>query len=85
MHFHRTPVGLEDTSKYPALFAALLEDTETYWSRQDLEKLASANLIRVFKQVENVRDALKMEKPYTEWVPLQDLGENTLCMSDAAR
>ena len=47
----RTPEGLEDTSKYPNLFAALLEDKKVYWSQQDLAKLASGNLIRVFKEV----------------------------------
>jgi len=79
----KTPEGLEDTSKYPNLFAALLEDKRVYWSQQDLAKLASGNLIRVFKQVEQVRDALKMEKPYQQLIPMGDLGRNTYCMSDA--
>ena len=79
----RTAEGLEDTSKYPNLFAALLEDKKVYWSQQDLAKLASGNLIRVFKQVEQVRDALKMEKPYQQLIPIGDLGRNTYCMSDA--
>ena len=79
----RTPEGLEDTSKYPNLFAALLEDKKVYWSQQDLAKLASGNLIRVFKQVEQVRDALKMETPYQKLIPIQDLERNTFCMSDA--
>ena len=79
----RTANGLEDTSKYPNLFAALLEDKKVYWSQQDLAKLASGNLIRVFKQVEQVRDALKMEKPYQQLIPIKDLGRNTYCMSNA--
>jgi len=37
----------------------------------------------VFKQVEQVRDALKMEKPYQQLIPIEDLGRNTYCMSDA--
>ena len=82
-YFSRTPGGLEDTSKYPNLFAALLEDKEVYWSRQDLGKLASGNLIRTLRQVENVRDALKMETPYQSLIPVKDLGKNTYCMSDA--
>ena len=83
-HVCRTPEGLEDASKYPNLFAALLEDSEIYWSRADLGKLASANLIRVFKEVENVRDALQMvEQPYQNLVPVKDLGRNTFCMSQA--
>ena len=47
-HF-RTPEGLEDVSKYPVLFAALLESEEIEWTEEDLAKLASKNLIRVFK------------------------------------
>ena len=36
-------------SKYPVLFAALLESEEMEWTEEDLAKLASKNLIRVFK------------------------------------
>jgi len=45
------PEGLEDVSKYPALFEALVLEG---WSDEDLEKLAGRNLIRVFKEVEKV-------------------------------
>jgi membrane dipeptidase len=38
------PVGLEDVSRYPALFAALLERG---WSEQDCAKLAGRNALRV--------------------------------------
>ena len=79
---------MEDTSKYPNLFAALLEDEEFLWTREDLGKLASANLIRVFKDVELVRDALQqMEEPYAELIPIRDLEKaslsSTKCMSKA--
>ena len=80
---------MEDTSKYPNLFAALLEDEEFLWTREDLGKLASANLIRVFKEVELVRDALQqMEEPYAELIPIRerDLEKaslSTKCMSKA--
>lgn len=47
----RTPVGLEDVSKYPDLFAELLARG---WSEEDVQKLAGLNLIRVFKTVEQV-------------------------------
>ena len=47
------PKGLEDTSKYPELFAALL--TSGMWSYDDLKKLAGLNFLRVFKEVEKVR------------------------------
>ena len=78
---------MEDTSKYPNLFAALLEEEEFLWTREDLGKLASANLIRVFKEVELVRDALQqMEEPYAELIPIRDLEKaslSTKCMSKA--
>lgn len=49
----RVPKGLEDVSKYPYLFAALLESDK--WTEEDIAKLAGRNLIRVFKEVEEVR------------------------------
>lgn len=76
------PEGLEDVSKYPELFAALLDDPDVDWTAEDLEKLASRNLIRVFKEVEGVRDALKYEVPYQEWIPRADLKNNTNCNSN---
>ena len=50
------PVGLEDVSTYPDLFAELIRRG---WSEVDLEKLAANNLLRVFREVEKVR---KLEK-----------------------
>lgn len=57
----RQPIGLEDVSKYPDLFDLLAEDGHGYepWNREDLQKLAGLNLIRVYKEVENVRDQLR--------------------------
>ena len=43
--------GLEDVSKYPALFAEL---ARRGWSDVDLRKLAGENLLRVFAQAEAV-------------------------------
>ena len=54
----RTPVGLEDVSKYPALFASLL--TSGAWSLDDLKKLAGLNFIRVFREVEKVCNVLQL-------------------------
>jgi len=51
-HLNRVPKGLEDVSKYPYLFAELL--TSEKWTENDIGKLAGRNLIRVFKQVEEV-------------------------------
>ena len=47
------PKGLEDVSKYPALFAELLKRG---YSESDVAKIARKNIIRVFKAVEKVGD-----------------------------
>ena len=43
------PVGLEDVSKYPEVFAALIEDGEFEWTDEELAKLSGLNLINTFK------------------------------------
>lgn len=43
---------MEDVSRYPYLFAELLESER--WTEEDIAKLAGRNLIRVFRQVEQV-------------------------------
>ncbi len=43
------PEGLEDVSKYPVLFAALLERG---WSEEDCAKLAGRNTLRVLRDVD---------------------------------
>jgi membrane dipeptidase len=55
------PVGLEDVSKYPNLFERLAQIDEPKWSKEDLKKLAGLNLIRVFKEVEKVRDKVNCD------------------------
>ena len=50
--------GLEDVSKYPALFAEL---ARRGWSDAGLKKLAGENLLRVFAQAEAVSARLKKE------------------------
>ncbi|GFG33145.1 hypothetical protein Cfor_12320 [Coptotermes formosanus] len=52
-----TPEGLEDVSTYPTLFAALIRTGQ--WSTEDLKKLAGLNFLRVMKDVEKVRDAMR--------------------------
>ena len=54
----RFPEGLEDSSKYPNLFAALLEDEEFDWTEEDLAKLANGNVIRVMREMEAARDKI---------------------------
>ena len=51
--------GLEDVSKYPALFAEL---ARRGWSDADLRKLAGENLLRVFSQAEAVAKRLQREQ-----------------------
>jgi len=48
--------GMEDVSKYPALFAELIRRG---WSDADLRKLAGGNIMRVFKEVESVATRLR--------------------------
>ncbi|MEP6550567.1 MAG: dipeptidase, partial [Gemmatimonadales bacterium] len=50
--------GLEDVSKYPALFAEL---ARRGWSDADLRKLAGENFLRVFGQAEAVAKRLQRE------------------------
>lgn len=53
-----TPLGLEDVSKYPHLFAELLVDP--IWSEEDISLLAGLNFLRVFRKVEEIRDKWKL-------------------------
>ena len=55
----------------------MLDDTEYFWTKEELGKLASGNIIRVLSEVENVRDALSYEEPYQVLIPVQDLKPNT--------
>lgn len=48
------PLGLEDVSTYPRLFAELLRDPQ--WTESDLRLLAGENVLRVLQTVETVRD-----------------------------
>jgi microsomal dipeptidase-like Zn-dependent dipeptidase len=48
----RTPVGLEDVSRYPYLLAELARTQG--WTMNQLEKLAGRNFLRVFRKVEKV-------------------------------
>ena len=50
------PVGLEDVSKYPDLFAELIRRG---WTDADLRKLAGENVLRVMRQAEAVSKRLR--------------------------
>jgi membrane dipeptidase len=53
------PVGLEDVSTYPALFAEL---SRRGWSEPDLRKLAGENALRVWRETERVAARLQRER-----------------------
>lgn len=55
-----TVVGMEDVSKYPALFTALAAKG---WSQADLEKLANRNMMRVLKAAEAYAAAHRNDPP----------------------
>ena len=52
------PVGLDDVSTYPNLFAELLSRG---WTEEDLGKLASGNILRAFRDVEAVSNRLRAD------------------------
>jgi membrane dipeptidase len=54
------PIGLENVSGFPRLFAALICHG---WSDADLRKLAGENLLRVMRQAETVARSLQQEAP----------------------
>ena len=53
------PVGLEDVSRFPYLFAELIRRG---WSDADLKKLAGTNLLRVMHQAEATAARLQRER-----------------------
>jgi membrane dipeptidase len=74
-----TPVGLEDSSKYPDLIAYLR--TNRGWTDAELAKLAGENLIRVLRAVEQVSlDLAATVTPIESRLTGAELG-NTTCRS----
>ncbi|WP_462417228.1 dipeptidase [Kytococcus sp. Marseille-QA3725] len=57
------PAGLEDVSGYPRLLAAL---DDRGWSRDDLEKLCGANVLRVLETADTVAEVLS-DEPSRRW------------------
>jgi membrane dipeptidase len=53
------PVGLEDVSTYPALFAEL---SRRGWSEPDLRKLAGENVLRAWRAAESAAQRLQRER-----------------------
>jgi membrane dipeptidase len=60
------PVGLDDVSTYPNLFAELLSRG---WTGEDLGKLANRNILRAFRNVEAVSKRLRAETGSTIAIP----------------
>lgn len=58
------PQGMEDVSGYPALFVEL---AKRGYSRQDLEKIASRNMMRVLKAAEAYAAAHRADPPIERW------------------
>jgi membrane dipeptidase len=54
-----TPVGLEDVSTFPSLFAEL---ARRGWTEEDLRKLAGENLLRVWREAEAVSRRIQRER-----------------------
>lgn len=54
-----TPIGLEDVSTFPALFAEL---SRRGWTEHDLRKLAGENLLRVMREAEAIAMSLQRER-----------------------
>uniref|UniRef100_A0A3P9IFE1 Dipeptidase n=1 Tax=Oryzias latipes TaxID=8090 RepID=A0A3P9IFE1_ORYLA len=71
------PQGLQDVSKYPALIQELLKRN---WSEQDLADVLRRNFLRVFKEVENVRDNSKHLIPSEDQIPSEKV--KNLCRLD---
>lgn len=55
-----TPVGLEDVSTFPELFAEL---SRRGWTDEELAKLAGDNMLRVMREAEAVARRLQRERP----------------------
>ena len=55
-----TPVGLEDVSRFPYLFAELLRRG---YSEEDVKKIAGLNLLRAMRRMEEVAAQLQRERP----------------------
>lgn len=74
------PQGLEDVSKYPVLIEELLRRG---WSEEELQGVLRGNLLRVFSQVEQVREQNKWQSPLEDKFPEVQLGST--CRSSQPR
>lgn len=70
------PQGLEDVSTYPVLIEELLRRG---WSEQELQGVLRGNLLRVFGQVERVREKNRWQSPLEDMIPEEQL--DSVCHS----
>ncbi|XP_058384064.1 dipeptidase 2-like isoform X1 [Diceros bicornis minor] len=69
----RFPQGLEDVSTYPVLIEELLSRG---WTEEELQGVLRGNLLRVFKEVEQVREENKRQRPLEDEFPDEQLGSS---------
>ncbi|XP_007517837.2 dipeptidase 3 [Erinaceus europaeus] len=67
----RFPQGLEDVSTYPVLIEELLRRA---WSEEELQGVLRGNLLRVFTQVEQVREENSGQRPLEDEFPDREKG-----------
>ncbi|KAM7058211.1 dipeptidase 2-like [Molossus nigricans] len=70
---NRFPQGLEDVSTYPVLIEELLSRG---WNEEELQGVLRGNLLRVFRQVEQVREESKGQRPLEDEFPDEQLGSS---------
>lgn len=71
-------LGGDSDKEYPLLLAELARDR--HWGTAAIRKLVGENLIRVFREVESVRDSLKhVAEPAEDIVPAISLDGKTYC------
>ena len=59
------PIGLEDASTYPALFAELMRRG---YSDEDIARIAGKNILRVMRDAEATASRLQTSRPPSEAV-----------------
>jgi membrane dipeptidase len=64
------PIGLEDVSTYPNLFARLLQ--QPGWTIDDIKKIAGLNILRVMKDNEDMTEQLAGELENDETLEYDD-------------
>ncbi|XP_020026737.2 dipeptidase 3 [Castor canadensis] len=69
----RFPQGLEDVSTYPVLIEELLRRG---WSEEELQGVLRGNLLRVFRQVEQVREESSVQSPLEATFPDRKLSSS---------